>query len=188
MLRRLLSASSSSASSFATISTSSSPLLTSGSPSSAFVCSAALVDASRGGKTRKRPKIGAQFVKDSQKWREDYQSNNQRLLADTLRAYVSYSTTRRIVPWDPRFAPFDREENDGVHAVMRYLMKDKMEMSKNHAHVVKRLMANVGLIGPQVTTKARWRSIQATRMSDRATTTKEYVSEREKGIPGWRHD
>lgn len=177
MLRRILS-SSSSCGVYSCAATAPSSSLT----SSSSIAVALLVDSNRGLKTRKRPKVGAKYVKDSQAWRENYQSEQQRLLADSLRGYVAYSTTRRIVPWDPRFKPFDREETDGVYAVMRYMMKDKMEMSRNHAHVVKRLMANVGLIGPQVTTKARWRSVFATRTPERATTIKDYNAERDKSL------
>ncbi len=175
MLRRVL-ASSSSVSPSACISSSSS------SPLAWFSGSAQLAEASRGLKSRKRPKVSGKFIKDSQAWREEYQSEQQRLLADSLRGYVSYSTTRRIAPYDTRFRPFDREETDGVYVIMRHLMKDKMDLSRNHAHVVKRLMCNVGLVGPQVTTQARWRPLRASRISEKSVTMKDYMNERDKSL------
>jgi hypothetical protein len=139
------------------------------------------VTPARGLKTKKRPKTGAKFVKDSQAWREQYQSSQQRVLADSLRAYVGYANARRHAPYDPRFKPFDREEVDGVYVVMRYLMRDRLEAVRNHAAPTKRLFCNVGLLGPQVTTVARWRSVRGATLSEKTQLLKE-AQERDRTV------
>ena len=139
------------------------------------------VTAARGLKTRKRPKVGSKYIKDAQQWRETYQSSQQRVLADSLRGYMGYGATRRMPPYDARFKPFDREEADGVYVVMRHLMKDKIAATRNHAPGMKRLFANVGLIGPQVTTTARWRGVRSTSLPEKAALYKE-VHDRDKTL------
>ena len=129
-------------------------------------------------RTRKRPKVGVPYIKEAQTWREEYQLKQQKLLADSLRAYVAYGNNKRLPPWDPRFKPFDREETDGPYVVMRYLMRDKLDSSKNHAGAVKRMMCNVGLLGPQITTRARWRSRRMAALSDKTTNMNEYVRDK----------
>lgn len=107
---------------------------------------------------KKRPKVTPSFHDKAQKWREEWLHDRQRQVADGLRQYVHFSTTKRLPPWDARFAPFDRSEKDGVHVVMKHLMEDKLSIANYHQRATKRLFCNVGLIGPVVTTKARWRS------------------------------
>lgn len=124
----------------------------------------------RGFKAKKRNKFGQPFVKESQPWRDEWRKSKERRLAENLREYANVSTTERIAPWDSRFAPFDREERDGVYIVMRYLMSDKLALSHHHANPVKRLFCNVGLIGPHVTTRARWKPNTATLYNAKATT------------------
>ena len=111
----------------------------------------------RGMKPKKKNKFGPQFVKESQSWREDWRQKREVELAEKLRRYVVNSSTARRQPYDSRFEPFDREERDGVYIVMKHLMADKLNLTHNHANPVKRLFCNVGLIGPTVTTKARWK-------------------------------
>lgn len=117
---------------------------------------AAPLEQARGVKPRKRPAIGKQFVKEVQVWREEWGLERQRCLADSLRAFVDFSSTRRQVPFDSRFKPFDRNENDGVYIIMKYMMQDKLALCHHQQRPVKRLFCNVGLLGPQVTA-ARWR-------------------------------
>jgi hypothetical protein len=124
--------------------------------------------AHRGLKARKRPKVSPTFPKQAQGWRERYMGKQQQVLADSLRSYVNYSTTRRIAPYDTRFAPFDRHEKDGVYIIMKHMMDEKLHASNNHAPAVKRLFANVGLLGPQVTTQARWRPWRFSTLSHKA--------------------
>ncbi|CCW60180.1 unnamed protein product [Phytomonas sp. EM1] len=108
-------------------------------------------------KPKKRPKVGQGFHEKAQKWREEYLLDQQRVLADSLRGYVDFSSSKRSEPWDTRFAPFDRVEKDGVYIVAKYLMDEKLQLCNYHHRAVKRLFCNVGLIGPQVTTVARWK-------------------------------
>ena len=121
-------------------------------------------------KPKKRPKVGTGFHEKAQKWREEYLLDRHVKLANSLRAYVEFSTTKRVEPWDTRFAPFDRVEKDGVYIVAKQLMDDKLQLCNHHPRAVKRLFCNVGLLGPQVSTKARWKPHRVTQMS--ATTNK----------------
>lgn len=107
-------------------------------------------------KPKKRPAHTAKFVKDVQIWRDEWSRERQRQVADSLRAFVEFSSTRRQSPFDSRFKPFDRSENDGVYIIMKYMMNDKLQLCNYHMRPTKRLFCNVGLIGPQVTS-ARWR-------------------------------
>ena len=121
--------------------------------------SAVLVDQQRTWvRPKKRPKVTPGFHDKAQKWREEWLHDRQRQVADSLRNYIHFSTTKRLPPWDARFAPFDRSEKDGVHVIIKHLMEDKLSIANNHQRATKRLFCNVGLIGPVVTTKARWRS------------------------------
>ncbi|CBH18126.1 uncharacterized protein TEOVI_000178800 [Trypanosoma equiperdum] len=108
-------------------------------------------------KPKKRPKVGQGFHEKAQKWREEYLLDRHRALADSLRAYVEFSTSKRVEPWDARFKPFDRIEKDGVYVLMRYMMEEKLQLCNYHHRPVKRLFCNIGLMGPQITTKARWK-------------------------------
>lgn len=107
--------------------------------------------------TKKKAKVAPKFLEHAQTWRDQWRKEQQRLLADSLRGYVTYSTTRRQVPWDTRFAPFDRQETDGVYMVAKYLMEEKLAPTYYHAAPVKRLFCNVGILGPTVTTGMRWK-------------------------------
>ncbi|EKF38313.1 hypothetical protein MOQ_001479 [Trypanosoma cruzi marinkellei] len=108
-------------------------------------------------KPKKRPKVGQGFHEKAQKWRDEFLLDRHRVLADSLRAYVEFSASKRTEPWDTRFRPFDRVEKDGVYVLMRHLMEDKFQLCNYHHRPVKRLFCNIGLLGPQVTTKARWK-------------------------------
>lgn len=121
-------------------------------------------------KPKKRPKVGAGFQDKAQKWREEYLLDRHRILADGLKAYVEFSSQRRTEPWDTRFKPFDRVEKDGAHILVKYLMEDKLNLAGYHPRATKRLMCNVGLLGPTVTTTARWKPFRFAQLS--ATTTK----------------
>lgn len=120
-------------------------------------------------KPKKRPKVGANFHEKAQKWRQEYLLDRHRVLADSLRAYIDFSSTKRTEPWDTRFAPFDRIEKDGVHIVRRYLMDEKLQLCNCHHRPVKRLFCNVGLFGPNVTTNARWKPYRHSTNSASAT-------------------
>jgi hypothetical protein len=109
-------------------------------------------------KPKKRPKVGQGFHDKAQKWREEFLLDSHRVLADSFRAYMEFSTTRRTEPWDARFRPFDRNEKDGPYVIAKYLMEDKLQLCNYHPRATKRLLCNVGLLGPQVTTQARWKS------------------------------
>lgn len=108
-------------------------------------------------KPKKRPKVGTGFHEKAQKWRDEFLLDRHRVLADSLRAYVEFSSTRRAEPWDTRFAPFDRVDKDGVYVITKYLMDEKLQLCHYHHRPVKRLCCNVGLMGPQITTTARWK-------------------------------
>lgn len=108
-------------------------------------------------KPKKRPKVGTGFHEKAQKWRDEYLLDRHRVLADSMRAYVDFSSTRRADPWDTRFAPFDRIPRDGVYILTQYLMEEKLQLCNYHHRPVKRLCCNIGLMGPQVTTTARWK-------------------------------
>ncbi len=108
-------------------------------------------------KPKKRPKVGQGFPQKAQKWREEFLLDRHRALADSLRAYTDFCTTKRIEPWDTRFKPFDRSEKDGVYILTKHLMDDKLQLSNYHQRATKRLFCNVGLVGPQVTTQMRWK-------------------------------
>lgn len=99
------------------------------------------------------------FPDRAQQWRTEWLHDRQRVTADSLRAYVEFSSTRRAAPWDARFAPFDRDEKDGIHLVTRSMMNDKLILCNYHQRATKRLYCNLGLIGPTVTTKARWKNM-----------------------------
>jgi hypothetical protein len=124
-------------------------------------------------KPKKKNKVGAKFVTDSQTWRDKWRGKREVQFAEGLRGYVNFSTTARQVPYDARFAPFDREERDGVHLVMKHLMADKLALTYNHANPVKRLLCNVGLLGPQISTVARWKPRDAARISAKVPTNEE---------------
>lgn len=111
-------------------------------------------------KPKKRPKVGTGFHEKAQTWREEFLLNRHRALAESLRAYTDFSSTRRAEPWDTRFKPFDRVEKDGVYIIAKHLMEDKLMLCNYHQRAVKRLFCNVGLMGPQVTTQARWKPRQ----------------------------
>ncbi|CUG86696.1 Hypothetical protein, putative [Bodo saltans] len=49
-------------------------------------------------------------------------------------------------------------------------MEDKLNLAGYHPRATKRLMCNVGLLGPTVTTTARWKPFRFAQLS--ATTTK----------------
>lgn len=108
-------------------------------------------------KPKKRPKVGTGFHEKAQKWRDEFLLDRHRVLADSLRAYVDFSSTRRAEPWDTRFAPFDRVDKDGVYIITKHLMDEKLQLCHYHHRPVKRLCCNVGLMGPQITTTARWK-------------------------------
>ena len=108
-------------------------------------------------KPKKRPKIGPGFPQKAQKWREEFLLDRHRQLADSLRAYTDFCTTKRSEPWDTRFKPFDRVEKDGVYIITKHLMDDKLQLCNYHQRAVKRLFCNVGLVGPQVSTQMRWK-------------------------------
>jgi hypothetical protein len=128
----------------------------------------------RGLKPKKKPKIGAKYIKEAQPWREGWNKERQKLLVDSIRGYISYSSTQRQAPYDNRFAPFDRSEKDGVYIIMKHMMDDKLALSNNHAPAVKRLFCNVGLLGPQVTTTARWKPSHAASLRAKATKLEEF--------------
>lgn len=129
------------------------------------VCSASLTTQVRGVKPKKKNKAGPKFIKDSQQWRQEWRETRELQLANSLRNYMQFSSTKRQVPFDTRFKPFDRDENDGVYIVMKHLMDDKLALANNHARPVKCLMCNVGLLGPTVTTEARWKPRSAANLS-----------------------
>uniref|UniRef100_A0A7S1QVN7 Uncharacterized protein n=1 Tax=Neobodo designis TaxID=312471 RepID=A0A7S1QVN7_NEODS len=129
----------------------------SGSPLVVSTVAGGAVSQVRGMKPKKKNKFGPQFVKESQPWREEWRQQREVRLAEGLRKYVLDSSTARRQPYDTRFAPFDREERDGVYLVMKHLMGDKLNLTHNHANPVKRLFCNVGLVGPTVSTRARWK-------------------------------
>lgn len=108
-------------------------------------------------KPKKRPKVGPGFHEKAQKWREEFLLDRHRVLADSLKSYVEFSASKRIEPWDTRFKPFDRVEKDGVHIIAKHLMEDKLQLSGYHPRATKRLFCNVGLMGPNVSTQARWK-------------------------------
>ena len=110
----------------------------------------------RRSKPKKRPKIGPSFPAKVTKWRDEYLHNRNRMLADSLRSYVDFCSTKRTPPWDARFAPFDRTEKDGVHIITKHFMDEKLQLVNYHSRATKRLLCNVGLVGPTVTTKMRW--------------------------------
>ena len=76
----------------------------------------AVLTQQRGLKPKKKNKLGQQFVKESQPWRDEWRSQREVQLAENLRKFMIDSSTERREPWDSRFAPFDREERDGVSA------------------------------------------------------------------------
>jgi hypothetical protein len=108
-------------------------------------------------KPKKRPKPSKKFIEDSQKYREEWQVDTRRVVADSLRGYMDFSSTTRTQPWDNRFAPFDRVENDGAYVLMDTFMSEKLALCNNHPRPTKRLFCNLGLLGPTVTTVARWK-------------------------------
>lgn len=120
-------------------------------------------------KPKKRPKVGTGFHQKANQWREEYLLDQHRKLADSFKAYMEFSSTKRTEPWDTRFKPFDRVEKDGVYIIAKHLMDDKLQLSNNHPNAVKRLFANVGLMGPQVTTVARWKSHRFAQLPASAT-------------------
>lgn len=139
-------------------------------------------------KPKKRPKVGPGFHEKAQKWRDEYLLDRHRVLADSLRAYVEFSSTKRVEPWDTRFAPFDRVERDGVYIVMKHLMDDKLQLCNYHHRPVKRLFCNVGLLGPQVTTKARWKPYRFA-TNPAGTTKAESTFTKDKTVfTGYHHD
>ena len=115
----------------------------------------------KGQKAKKRPKPSKKYIEDVQVYRDEWQRDNQRLLADSLRGHVEFSLARRMEPWDDRYAPFDRQEKDGVHLIINTFMDEKLQLCGYHPRPTKRLFANVGLLGPTVTTKARWKPVAA---------------------------
>lgn len=121
-------------------------------------------------KPKKRPKVGQGFHEKAQKWREEYLLDRHRVVADSLKAYMEFSSQRRTEPWDTRFKPFDRVEKDGAFIVTKYLMEDKLNLAGYHPRATKRLLCNVGLLGPTISTTARWKPHRFTQLS--ANTTK----------------
>jgi len=99
-------------------------------------------------KPKKRQKSGAPFIKASQTWRDKWMISQAEKLATQSKNYVEHYSTKRTVPWDSRFRPFDRSEKDGVYHVMKYLMEDKLAAANNHAKPTRKLFCNVGLLGP----------------------------------------
>lgn len=138
-------------------------------------------------KPKKRPKVGTGFHEKAQKWRDEYLLDRHRVLADSLRAYVEFSSTKRAEPWDTRFAPFDRVEKDGVYVLTKYLMEEKLQLCNYHHRPTKRMMCNVGLMGPQVT-KARWKPYRYA-TNPASTTTAERTFTKDKTVlTGYHHD
>ena len=127
-------------------------------------------------KAKKRPQPTSKYLPKSQEWRERWKEDQIKKVAESFRSFISYSTSKRQLPMDTRYAPFDREEKDGVYHVMQYLMADPLRLSNNHAPVVKRLCCNVGLMGPMVNSHRRmWKPTsfaslpeKSTKASDRA--------------------
>ncbi|KAG8345077.1 hypothetical protein ERJ75_001247500 [Trypanosoma vivax] len=132
-------------------------------------------------KPKKRPKVGQGFHEKAQKWRDEYLLDRHRVLADSLRSYVEFSSSKRAEPWDARFKPFDRVEKDGVYVLIRHLMEDKFQLCNYHHRPVKRLFCNVGLMGPQITTKARWKPHRFA-MSPANTTKADRIYQKDKTV------
>ena len=53
-------------------------------------------------------------------------------------------------------------------------MDEKLNLCHSHANAVKRLFCNVGLLGPQVTTVARWKPGRMCTLPARAQTQKQF--------------
>lgn len=158
------------------------------SSSASLPTSALLMSRRYWSKPKKRPKVGTGFHEKAQTWRDEFLLNHHRVLADSLQAYVQFSSTKRCEPWDSRFAPFDRVEKDGVYILTRYLMEEKLQLCHYHHRPVKRLCCNVGLMGPQVTTTARWKPSRFA-TSPASTTKAESVFQRDKSVmTGYHHD
>lgn len=139
-------------------------------------------------KPKKRPKVGTGFHEKAQKWRDEYLLDRHRVLADSMRAYVDFSSTRRADPWDTRFAPFDRVPRDGVYIITQYLMDEKLQLCNYHHRPVKRLCCNVGLMGPQITTAARWKPARYA-TTPYNTSKAERIFQRDKTVQtGYHHD
>jgi hypothetical protein len=140
-------------------------------------------------KPKKKNKFGPKFVTDSQTWRDNWRNEHEIRLAEGYRTYLRFSSTQRKVPYDQRFAPFDRDDRDGVHVVMKYLMSDKLALSQNHGNPFKRLCCNVGIMGPQMTTQARWKPLYYANLSVKAQkkTDKFVNDEKSEGNPFY-HD
>lgn len=133
-------------------------------------------------KPKKRPKVGAGFHEKAQKWREEFLLDRHRVLADSLKAYVEFSATKRTEPWDTRFKPFDRTEKDGVYVILKHMMDDKMQLCNNHPRATKRLLCNVGLMGPNVTRQARWKPHRFTQLPATATKAEKLYAKDRTGI------
>lgn len=125
---------------------------------------------SAGQKPKKKNKVGAKFIGDSQVWRDAWRKTRERKIAEGMRSYVNMTSTQRKVPYDVRFRPFDRDERDGVYLMMKYMMDDKIHLTHNYAGPVKRLFCNVGLLGPQVTNVARWKPLRASLINSNTAT------------------
>ncbi|KPA85059.1 putative mitochondrial hypothetical protein [Leptomonas pyrrhocoris] len=139
-------------------------------------------------KPKKRPKVGTGFHEKAQRWRDEYLLDSHRVLADSLRAYVDFSSTKRSEPWDTRFAPFDRVEKDGVYIITRYLMDDKLQLCNYHHRPVKRMLCNVGLMGPQVTTTARWKPYRYATNPANTTRAERTFTKDKTVLTGYHHD
>lgn len=126
-------------------------------PAPLLPVSSVLFEQRREVKAKKKPKPGQKYVDDSHKWRDNWRKDRTRQLADSLRGYMAWCSTKRTPAWDARFAPFNRQEKDGVYVIMKHMMEDKLSLANYHAKPTKKLFVNVGLLGPQVTTQARWK-------------------------------
>eukprot|EP00760_Papus_ankaliazontas_P004445 PhM_4_TR11895/c0_g1_i1/m.42703 len=124
-------------------------------------------------KPKKKQKSGAPFIKAAQTWRDKWQADRLKLVATSSKNYIEYCSSKRLTPWDSRFKPFDRNPKDGVHIAMKYMMEDKINSVNFHMKPTKKLMCNVGLLGPKfggINTPgtARWKSMAAHRLPHNA--------------------
>ena len=121
-------------------------------------------------KARKRPQPSPKYVKDSQVWREKWTDERVLNVAESFRSYVTYATNRRQAPYDNRFAPFDRVDNDGAYIVMKHMMDDPLRHTNNHAPPTKKLLFNVGLLGPLHNPHVRmWKPVSYAALPESAT-------------------
>ena len=137
-------------------------------------------------KPKKRAKSGAPFIKASQTWRDNWQVQQVKKLARSSKAYVDFCSTKRIVPWDSRFRPFDRSPKDGIYFVMKHFMDDKLNAANYHAKPTRKLFCNVGLLGPRfgssvVPHSAHWKPKQYTRLPHDAKLLNE-LKNQQKGV------